>query len=99
MELNIHPPLPRRKDWRIGLLGSGFIATDCHLPAYRKAGFTAVAIASRTRENAARVALNHGIKKVHDTPEALLDDPAIEVLDIAVPPHAQAGLIAQACQR
>src|ERR1051325_2852136 len=99
MELNIHPPLPHRKDWRIGLLGSGFIVNDCHLPAYRKAGFSPVAIASRTREHAAKVAANHRIPKVYDSYSALLDDPSIEVLDIAVPPNAQTGLIKEACGR
>ena len=31
--------LPRRKDWRIGCVGAGFIMRDCHLVAYRNAGF------------------------------------------------------------
>src|SRR6267378_3321822 len=99
MELNIHPPLPRRKDFRIGILGSGFIVKDCHLVAYRKAGFNPVAIASRTREHAAGAAARHSIAKVYDTYEQLLDDPSIEVLDIAVPPNAQLGLIKEACAR
>src|SRR5689334_7065271 len=99
MELDIHPRLPQRKDYRIGILGSGFIVNDCHLVAYRKAGFNPVAIASRTRENAAKVAERHGIAKVHNSYEELLDDSAIEVLDIAVPPNAQLDLIKQACAR
>ena len=99
MELNIHPPLPRRKDFRIGILGSGFIVKDCHLVAYRKAGFNPVAIASRTREHATEAAVRHNIAKVYDTYEQLLDDPSIEVLDIAVPPNAQLGLIKEACAR
>jgi len=99
MELNIYPPLPRRKDFRIGILGSGFVVNECHLPAYRKAGFNPVAIASRHRENAARVAQRHGIPKVCGTCEQLLDDPTIEVLDIAVPPDAHLDLIKAACAR
>lgn len=99
MDLNIHPLLPRRKDFRIGILGSGFIVKDCHLVAYRKAGFNPVAIASRTKASAEKVAARHGIAKVHDTPEALLADPSIEVLDIAVPPDAQLSLIQAACAR
>jgi predicted dehydrogenase len=99
LNLNIHPPLPRKKDYRIGMLGSGFIVNDCHLVSYRKAGFNPVAIASRSRENAAKVASRHNIPKVYDTYEQLLDDPSIEVLDIAVPPNAQSALIKSACQR
>lgn len=99
MDLNIHSPLPQKKDWRIGIIGSGFIVSDCHLVAYRKAGFNPVAIASRTRESAEKVAQRHGIPKVYDRVEQLLDDRSIEVLDIAVPPNAQFAIIKAACAR
>lgn len=99
MELNIHPPLPRRKDFRIGILGSGFIMSDCHLVAYRKAGFNPVAIASRKRETAEGAAKRHSIATVYDGYDQLLNDPSIEVLDIAVPPNAQLALIKAACAR
>ncbi len=99
MDLKTTPTPPGKKDYRIGVLGSGFIVSDCHLPSYRAAGFNPVAIASRTPANAARVAATHGIGKVHDTCEQLLDDPTIEVLDIAVPPDAQFDLIRGACER
>ena len=87
MNLNIHPPMPAKKDFRIGILGSGFILSDCHLVSYRRAGFNPVAIASRSRANATKTAERHAIPKVWDTYEQLLDDPTIEVLDIAVPPN------------
>ena len=99
MDLNIHSPLPQRKDFRIGILGTGFIVSDCHLPAYRRAGFNPVAIASRTHEHAVKTAARHAIPRVGDSYEQLLDDPSIEVLDIAVPPNAQLGLIQAACAR
>ncbi len=98
-ELQIHPPMPRRKDFRIGVLGSGFIVSECHLPAYRKAGFNVAAIASRTRERAEAAAKRHGIAKVCESAGELLDDASIEVLDIAVPPDAQVALIKAACAR
>jgi predicted dehydrogenase len=99
MDLRIDPPLPQRKDFRIGVLGSGFIVNDCHLVAYRKAGFNPVAIASRSRENAYKAGQHHRIARVYDTYEQLLDDATLEVLDIAVAPNAQVGLIKAACQR
>jgi predicted dehydrogenase len=99
MDLGIHPPLPVRRDTRIGILGSGFIVSDCHLVAYRKVGFNPVAIASRNSENARKTAARHGIPKVHDSYEQLLDDRTIEVLDIAVPPNIQLSLIIAACER
>jgi predicted dehydrogenase len=99
MDLQIHPPMPGKKDYRIGILGSGFIVNDCHLVAYRKAGFNPVAIASRHRQSAENVAARHGIPVVYTEYAQLLDDPSIEVLDIAVPPNAQLGLIGDACRR
>jgi len=99
MDLNIHPPMPRRRDFRIGVLGSGFIVNDCHLVAYRRAGFNPVVIASRTPERAAEAARRHGLPKVGANFDELLDDPTIEILDIAVPPHAQLPLILAACER
>ena len=75
LALNIHPTLPRRKDWRIGCAGAGFIMRDCHLVAYRKAGFNPVAIASRSVEAATVAAKRHDIGTVHDSFDALLSDP------------------------
>jgi predicted dehydrogenase len=97
--LNYLPRLPRRKDFRIGCAGAGFIVRDCHLAAHRQAGFNPVAIASRTPARAQAVARQYDIPKCHDTFDELLDDPAIEVLDIAVPPDAQPDLILAACRR
>jgi predicted dehydrogenase len=98
-DLDIHAPMPKRKDFRIGILGSGFIVNDCHLVAYRKYGFNPVAIASRRLANARQAAERHQIASVYDSIDALLDDTSIEVLDIAVPPNAQLELIRKACQR
>ena len=97
-QLNYLPRLPRRKDFRIGCIGAGFIMRDCHLVAYRQAGFNPVAIASRTPANAQTVAQQHGIPRCHATIDELLDDHEIEVLDIAVPPDAQPAILRAACQ-
>lgn len=96
LALNIHPKLPRRLDWRIGIVGAGFIVRDCHLVAYRNAGFNPVAIASRKAETARAVAELHGVPKVHASLDNLLADPEIEILDVAVPPDAQPDLIRKA---
>lgn len=99
LSLNYHPRLPRRKDVRIGCLGAGFIMADCHLVAYRSAGFNPVAIASRSLERARVCAARHGIGRVHETYEQVLADTDVEVLDIAVPPDAQPALIHAACRQ
>src|SRR4051812_11008372 len=96
--LNYRPTLPRRKDWRIGCVGAGFIMRDCHLVAYRNAGFKPVAIASRNPVSAREAAQRHNVPKVHDTIDALLADDSIEILDVAVPPDTQPDLIRRAIE-
>jgi predicted dehydrogenase len=95
-DLNYLPRLPKRTDFRIGCIGAGFIMRDCHLPAYRQAGFNPVAIASRNPVNARALAELHGISRCHERPDDLLADKDIEVLDIAVPPDAQPDIIRRA---
>jgi predicted dehydrogenase len=98
LTLDYLPRLPRRHDWRIGCIGAGFIMRDCHLVAYRQAGFNPVAIASRDRTHARAVADLHGIPRCHATIAELLADKTVEVLDIAVPPDVQPAIIRQAVQ-
>lgn len=98
LSLDYLPRLPRRKDWRIGCIGAGFIMRDCHLVAYRQAGFNPVAITSRHREHAQAVATQHHIPQVHRNIDELLADPSIEILDIAVPPDLQADVLRQAAE-
>ena len=98
LALNYLPRLPRRLDWRIGCIGAGFIMRDCHLIAYRKAGFNPVAIASRRLENAQAVATQHQIPRVHRTIDELLADQTIEILDVAVPPDMQTEVLRKAAE-
>ena len=60
----------RTKSYKIGCIGAGMIMAECHLAAYKEAGFPVVAIASRTKANAEKVAKRWGIPTVHATPEA-----------------------------
>ena len=84
--LDYLPTLPDRLGVGIGCIGAGFIMADCHLVAYRAAGLQPIAICSRTIENARQVAQRHSIESVYSTYQELLQDPRVEVVDIAVPP-------------
>ena len=79
----------------IGVVGAGFIVRDCHLPAYCEAGFRTVGITSRTRSKAVEVASLHHIPLITDSIDQLLDDPEVAILDIAVPPADQPGVLRQ----
>ena len=92
-------PAIRTNDLAIGCIGAGMIMAECHLAAYQAAGFKVAAIASRTPAKAAAVAARWGIPKVHQTPDDLIADPAIEVLDIAYPPDQQPELIRAALKQ
>jgi len=99
LDLNPHTVMPPRIDFGIGAVGAGFIMRDVHLKAYASAGFNVVAITSRTPEIAREVADLRGIPRVYESLEAMLDDPAVEILDIAVPPDKQPQIIRTALQR
>jgi predicted dehydrogenase len=89
-------PLPHRADFGIGAVGGGVIMRDVHLRAYTRAGFKVVGITSRTPEIAREVADLYAIPKLYDTLGEMLEDPEIEILDIAVPPHHQLEIVQQA---
>lgn len=92
LELDVLPRLPERKDVPIGCIGSGFIMADCHLVAYRQAGFNPVAIASRSPDHARHVARRHGLQ-AYDDYRSLLADERIQVVDVAVPPDVQLDVV------
>jgi predicted dehydrogenase len=89
------PEMPARNDWRIGIVGAGFIVRDCHLVAYAQAGFRVVGITSRTRARAEEVAALRGVPAVFDSLDELLERARPDVVDLAVPPAAQPDLIAR----
>jgi len=99
LNLNHSSPKPPRTDFGIGAVGAGFIMRDVQLKAYAEAGFNVVAITSRTPEIAREVADLRGIPKLYDTLPEMLQDPEVQILDIAVPPHLQLGIVRQALDR
>jgi len=99
IDLNTGPSLGTKTDYGIGAIGAGFIMRDVHLAAYNEAGFRTVAIASRRRESAQAAAEQNGIGTVYDTWQQLLDDPQVEIVDIAFPPDQQLEIVREACKR
>lgn len=88
--------LPERTDYRIGIIGCGGIVNYAHLPAYREAGFKVVACYDQNPEAAQRTATEHEIRRVAASVEEILNDPAIDIVDIAVTPWAQAAIAKEA---
>jgi hypothetical protein len=92
-QLDYLPALPRDRSPGIGCIGSGFIMADCQLVAYRDGGLNPVAITSRHVDHAKEVADRHSIASVYETYQEMLDDPRVEVIDIAVPPDLQIEVV------
>lgn len=89
----------RERGFSIGVIGGGMIVSEVQLAAYQEARFDVAAIASRTVDKTRAIAERYNIKTVHPTPEELIADPQIEILDIAYPPDLQPALIRLALQQ
>lgn len=96
LDLKIDPDMPKRKDFRIGIIGAGAIVQNCHLVAYKDAGFFPYGIASLHKEKAASVADQFSIPNVYDNWGELVKDEMVEILDIAVPPDKQLEIVTEA---
>lgn len=85
-ELDIAPQLAS-ESYRIGIIGAGRIVRDCHLPAYRAAGWEVVRIASRTAESAQAAAEVFGIPASSADFDDVIADERVDVVDISLPSH------------
>jgi predicted dehydrogenase len=98
MELNQiawRPQLGAKTDYGIGFVGCGGIVQYAHVPAYKKAGFRMVAATDINREAAEKVRELVPSITLHDSLEALLADPAVDIVDIAVMPWHQHEIVRQ----
>jgi len=71
-----------------GILGPGFIATRAVIPAIQGLSNARIlAVASSNEQRAREVALRFGIERFYSDYQAMLDDPDIDVVYIALPNH------------
>ena len=75
-------------DCNWGILGPGFIATHAIIPAIQEVSNSRIlAVASNNEERSREVALRFGIERFYSDYQALLDDPDVDVVYIALPNH------------
>lgn len=81
--------MPAGDPVRWGILGPGLVATAAVLPAIgRSVGGRVVAVGSRDRARAIRAAAIHGPEaRAYEGYQAVLDDPRVEAVYIALPNH------------
>jgi predicted dehydrogenase len=95
-EIEYKPRLGRKTDYGIAFCGTGGIVQYAHIPAYKKAGFHIVGCYDLNPDTARTVAAQHNIPKTYQTLDDLLADPAVEIVDIAVPPWEQLRVVEKA---
>jgi len=77
----------------IAIVGAGAIVDVAHLPAYRAAGLEIAGLHDHHAGRAAEVAARHGIPRVYETLDEVLDDPRVKVVDVAVTAAAQPEIV------
>jgi D-xylose 1-dehydrogenase (NADP+, D-xylono-1,5-lactone-forming) len=76
--------MPEKVRW--GILGGATIAASATIPAIASSrNATLVALASRTPERLSRLGASAGVERLHDRYEALLEDPSVDAVYIALP--------------
>lgn len=92
-DLRYQPPMPRAYRPRIGVIGAGGIVS-AHLDAYRTAGWEVAAICNRTLSKAEAKAAEYAPRaRVTARWEDVLNDPAIDVVDITPHPSDRLPII------
>lgn len=90
------PPLRGGPVLRWGVLAPGTIAGDFVATVRRNTDQRVTAVASRSMERGRRFAERHAVDRVHESYEALVADPAVDIVYVAAPhsEHARLGLLA-----
>ncbi len=90
--------MPASRQIRWGIIGTANIARAAFLPALRAAGGIAAAVAGRDLARAQEYALAHGVERAVRGYQALIDDPDVDVLYIALPNSLHAEWTIRALQ-
>ncbi len=93
---DVEAPAPAAVSRPIAIVGAGTIVRVAHLPAYRKAGFNVRGIFDVDRERATALADEFGLPQVYGDLDELLADPAVQIVDVAIPAEFQPEVAARA---
>ena len=90
-------PLPERKDWAIGIVGFGGIARGAHAAGWQKMGWTVAAVADPDPD-ARSVAESLGIERTYTDYAELVNDDAVEIVDLCTQPVIREEVVAAAAE-
>jgi len=78
------PQWTGKRDYRIGFIGVGGIATFAHLPSYRKAGFNVVAAADIRAERREQAQREWGIEATYSDYRQMIEAERPDIVDVTV---------------
>jgi len=105
MEVNLLPSLiesalkhklPPQINYGIAFIGCGGIVNYGHIPAYKAHGFQMIGGYDQNHEAAQNTVQDHGLPKLYESLDDVLSDPSVQIVDIAVLPWVQRGIVQKA---
>lgn len=91
-------PPKGRNDYQIGIIGCGSIVHHAHLPAYQKAGYQVVACCDLNPDALQQTQSRWGIEKGTTDYRQILEDPEVEIVDIAIHQAERKEIVIEAAQ-
>ena len=77
--------MEKKKDLRVGIIGTGWIAEKAAFTLQRQEGLICQAVGSRTQEKADAFAKEWGIAKAHGSYSDLIADPEVDLVYVGTP--------------
>ena len=95
-ELDYRPSFPEGYRPGIGIVGCGRIVRTAHLPGYARYGQRVVGVFDVLAEATDGVREQFGVETVFGELDELLNDPQIEIVDVATHPDVRPTIVRQA---
>lgn len=92
----LEPKLPPKTDYGIAFIGCGGIVNYGHIPAYKAHGFNMIGGYDINPEAAWKTVQEHGLQRVYETLDDVLNDPSIQIVDIATMAWDRHAIVAKA---
>ena len=89
--------LPPKTDYGIAFIGCGGIVNYGHIPSYKAHGFHMIGGYDINPEASKETVKTHGLQKVYETLDEVLNDPLIQIVDIATMAWDRHTVVAKAC--
>jgi predicted dehydrogenase len=86
-------PLPKRRNWSIGMVGFGDFARRAHAPDYQQAGWKLAAVAVGSKESQEIARTQFGVERVYSDYRELVEDETVEVVDLVTQPSLREEVV------